>query len=366
MILVVGAGIAGLASALCLSAHDEVLVAERRGETAANAGAGIQLAPNAMKALTAIGAAEAVAEAAHRPEDLTVRSGGRGKALTRLPYGDFPTRYGAPNLTLSRQALHGALLAKVMANSAITVRYDCAVGRLTDGTDGLTCRKAGGPFRLVVAADGVNSAVRGQFVGDGPRDTGYVAWRGEGGGGSGSNATGSTLTMLPGRHIVRYPIGRDHGNVVMVARERARPPDRLTRRDGGHLIDDVVRWTPWPIAVRPRHVFRAGRVAFVGDAAHAMVPFLAQGAAMALEDVAVLGAAVAQHGLTTDALGHYETARRVRTEAMAERSSRQGSIYHLPPGPSHVRDFTMARLGASGILKRVDWIYRWDPPPASA
>ncbi|XWN30879.1 MAG: FAD-dependent monooxygenase [Devosia sp.] len=359
MILVVGAGIAGLASALCLCAYDDVLVAERRGESAANAGAGIQLAPNAMKALAAIGAADAVAQAASQPECLTVRTGGRGKDVTRLPYGDFPTRYGAPNLTLSRQALHGALLAKVMENSAITLRYNCQVGRLTDGADGPTCRRAGGPFGLVVAADGVNSAVRGQFVGDEPRETGYVAWRGEGGG---ADAKGSALTMLPGRHIVRYPIGRDHGNVVMVARERDRPPDRLTPRDGGRLLDDVVRWTPWPIAVRPRHVFRTGRIAFVGDASHAMVPFLAQGAAMALEDVAVLGASIASRGLTTDALADYEATRRQRTEKMAELSARQGSIYHLPPGASHVRDFAMARLGPSGILKRVDWIYRWAPP----
>jgi salicylate hydroxylase len=113
--------------------------------------------------------------------------------------------------------------------------------------------------------------------------------------------------------------------------------------------------------VRPRHVFRAGPVAFTGDAAHAMLPFLAQGGAMAIEDAAVLGAAVARHGPGSQALAAYESARAARVRDVARQAERQGGIYHMAIPFSLARDAAMRHLGPDAVRARVDWIYRWQP-----
>ncbi|MBJ3774494.1 FAD-dependent monooxygenase [Acuticoccus mangrovi] len=355
MILIVGAGIAGLAAALALEGFADVRVVERRRAADANAGAGIQLAPNAVAALRAVGAADRVIAAAAQPDGLVVRSSNRRNPVGRLDYAVVAERYGAPSLTASRAALHGALLEEVEARGTIAVDYDVAATDAFHDGDDYWVQGVEGLPELIIAADGVGSTLRASLVGDAEHDGGWVAWRGRGGAASG-NVT--ELIMSAGHHLVRYGLDAAEDNCVLVARYDRNP----TGLSAG--ADDVTEWTSWPIRTRPEHVYHHGRVAFVGDAAHAMEPFLAQGAAMALEDAATLGAMVRRHGIGEAALAAYAAERVTRTERLARQTRQQGSIYHFPLPLAIARDFAMERLGAEGILSRVDWIYRWTPPQA--
>lgn len=347
MIVVVGAGIGGLAAALAAADHGEVLVLERRDETAANAGAGIQLSPNAVKALRVLGVEAAVLAAAARPEGLVIRAAGRRAPLVRVDYSAFPARYGAPSVTIARGALHAALLATVRARPEITLRFNVPVTR----RDGAGLPEHNLHPRLLVVADGVGSALAGGAA----QDTGAVAWRGRGSG----SGRDTVLTLGSGAHLVRYGIG-DGDNVVFVT-GRTRDPAAFAASPIGPDLADVSGWTPWPIRVRARHVFTRGPVAFLGDAAHAMPPYLAQGGAMALEDAAVLKLALAADGPTEAALARYAALRAPRTRRVAADTARQGVLYHLPPPLSSGRDAVMSRLGPRAVLARVDWLYGWTP-----
>ncbi len=355
MFVVIGAGIAGLAASLALVDFGPVVVLERRAADAANAGAGIQISPNAVKALAALGAAEDVSRVAHAPEALIVRAPGQSAALVRVAYGKaISDRYGAPYYTASRAGLHGALLAAALRRGVV-VRYDRPVQHLSQSAASCIVSGADVEAKLVVAADGVNSRTRQGLLGDAPRATGWIAWRGTG------NTAGQAteLIMGSGHHVVRYALTSTDANCVLIASEKSRGPSGIARTPTGPLVADVAEWTPWPIAVRPRHAFASGRVAFIGDAAHAMLPFLAQGAAMALEDAACLKLAVAEHGPTPEAVAHYAAARRPRTRRIAAMSEQQGQVYHLPFPLDRMRNLAMRRLGPRAVMSRVDPVYSW-------
>lgn len=375
MIVVAGGGIAGLASALALAPLGDILVLERREALASNEGAGIQLAPNAIKALRALGVEARVRAVAHRPGALQVLSGARH--VVRVPYDSaFESRFGAPSLTIARAVLHRALLDAALEHPRVTLVADRAVERARLTQEGWVVPGPGGAaegVRWLVAADGVNSAVRRDILGDAPHDTGWVAWRGRSTGPADAEAGPSagpgpgeeprtnetTLTMAPGCHLVRYPISdaaAASANLVYVERAGGDAP-------GGATGVPVAAqdWVPWPIRTREPHVYRSQSLAFVGDAAHAMRPFLAQGAAMALEDAAVLGLAAARYGTTDDALEAYERARAKRVRRVADLSTRQGQIYHMAAPFSHARDLAMTRLGPRAIGARIAFVYDYTP-----
>lgn len=355
LVVVVGAGIGGLAAALALNGIADVIVLERRGAQAANAGAGIQISPNAFKALRAIGAADRVAATACAPDALVVRSGGR--VVVRVAYRPaMEQRYGAPYLTASRAALHAALGDEAAA-LRIEVRYDVATDEIEFVPGGCHVPGIADRADLVVAADGIASSLRAKIVGDAPRETGWTAWRGNGRVAEGNE---TDLVLGSGHHLVRYPLSDENENCVLVARD-ARGPQIVARTATGAMMADVETWMAWPMRVRLPHVYHRGRVAFVGDGAHAMLPFLAQGGAMALEDAAVLGAMVRAHGLTDAALEAYGNARSSRVARVAAQAARQGSIYHMAAPLSLARDIALRRLGAQGVYKRMDWIYGWHP-----
>jgi salicylate hydroxylase len=358
MIVVVGGGIAGLACALALSDVADVLVVERRAAVAANAGQGIQLSPNAVKALRAVGAEEAVRDVATAPTGLTIRSAGRSAPVVRVAYEDMETRYGAPYLTASRAALHDALRETAETRPSVAIAFDTRARRVSSAGGRVIVEGVDAAAALVVAADGVRSDLRTALVGDTPQGSGWIAWRGRGR----PAGTDTELVMATGHHLVRYALSESEDNCVLIARERGRTPEALARTGSGEHLADVDGWMPWTMRTRPRHVFRAGPVAFAGDAAHAMLPFLAQGGAMALEDAASLRGAVKAHGIGPAALAAYESARRPRTKRVASQADSQGGIYHLPLPLCLARDEVMRRLGPDAVRRRVDWIWRWSPP----
>lgn len=359
MILVVGAGIAGLSCALALAPYGDVVVAERRSAAAANVGAGIQLSPNAVKALAAIGARDAVAARASRPAALEVRAAGRRSPLVRLDYdAGIERRFGAPYLTAARADLYAGLAEACAGHPSITVRHDLPVDAITFTADGFRAENLGEPAAFVVAADGVNSAIREKLFGDVAEETADIAWRGTA---PQDGSPHTELTLASGAHLVRYAMAGGRDNMVLIAGRR-RHPDAFASGPLGPRIAGVSSWTPWPIKVRRRARFHLGGAVLAGDASHAMPPFLAQGGAMAIEDAAVLGAAVATHGPTAAAAAAYAEARRARIRRVAAQTERQGAIYHLAPPLSLARDAVMRRLGPGAILAQVGWIYGFEPP----
>ncbi len=354
--IVVGAGIGGLAAVLCLRrAGYEVSVVEQAARFT-EVGAGIQLAPNATRVLRRLGVLDAVAAQATRPSYVSFRSWADGGEICRFVIGrEAEEEFGAPYLQVHRADLQQALVAAVPAEA---VRLGTAVVAIDQDDDAAYVTTGSGErlgADLVVAADGVRSAVRQWLFGaDEAVYSGTAAYRAllpagevrdlelpEYGGWFG-----------PGRHVVHYWVRRGELlNVVGVFETEAAAQESWTARaEPGEQVRAFAGWDSRVLSLLERagQVFRygiytrapltrwtTGRVALLGDSAHAMVPFMAQGAAQAIMDAAVLGDALsgAKPAEVPDALERYAR-RRISTATSVQAGSAQADRdYHLPDGP---------------------------------
>ncbi len=383
-VVVAGAGIAGLTSALALAARGfEVTVCER-ARVLSEVGAGLQLSPNCGRILSGLGLDAALDAHAVRPEAIDIRSGPSGRRIVALPLGaSAAARHGGPYRVLHRADLQKALLGAVLAQGRVTLALEAAVDAVEEGRDGLGVTVAGEPIEadLVVGADGVRSTVRGAVAGAAmPRPTGRTAWRAT----VPADAAGpllaamrTTLFLGPAAHLVAYPIsGGAAVNLVAVVEDpHAAPgwdePADLAVLDAAFadwaepvraLIDGPL-WRRFTLnAVDPAGRWATARIALLGDAAHAMLPFLAQGAAMAIEDAAVLAAELADAPATpAAALRRYEARRKPRVTKVWQGARTAGRLYHLGRIAALARDAGMAALGGPALLARYDWLYGWTP-----
>ncbi|MEV6926334.1 FAD-dependent monooxygenase [Dactylosporangium sp. NPDC051485] len=340
-VAIVGAGIGGLTAALAIPGRCTVL--ERAPAPAAD-GFGIQLPPNATRALAALGLGPALAAASVRPVARELRRWRDGALIGRIPLGvEVQRRYGAPYLAMRRADLVRVLFDALAPG---TVRFGAhCVAAAPDGTlslaGGATVRAG-----LVVGADGLRSAVRGALAGpgDAARPIGLTAFRAVLP--VADPAPVVTVWLGPGRHVVAYPVPGGL-NVVAVT---AGPLDGAF--DGWHApVRDMVRAAgaaAHEIRVRPAlPAWHRGRLVVLGDAAHPMPPFIAQGAAQAIEDAAALAS-------TLDDLTAFEAARRPRAERIAAASTAGGVEHHLPDGAEQRR--RDQRIAASGLPDQ-DWLY---------
>ena len=191
----------------------------------------------------------------------------------------------------------------------------------------------------------------------------------------------TVLWLARDAHLVHYPIaGGTRLNLVAVVEEA--PEDRgeidwnaagsaavVARAFGGFaeparaLVAAATDWRRWPLyAVDPAGTWARGRVAILGDAAHAMLPFVAQGAAMAIEDAVVLAAALAEAATVEDGLRDYAARRRPRVGRVVAEAARTGRIYHLAGPAAVARDLAMRLAGGDRLIARLDWLYGWTPP----
>jgi salicylate hydroxylase len=330
-IAVVGAGIAGLSVAAFLSRAGFAATVYEQAAELRDSGAGIQLSPNGTRLLDRIGLAAHLSRVAVAPEAVEIRRWRDGATIARTEL----SRYGAPYLTLHRADLYGGLLGA--APGVRTGRRCIAVCEQPDRVELRFADGATESADLVVGADGLHSVVRGAVAADRVRCSGFVAYRGV------LPGAGSTVTIWLGasRHVVAYPMGRGEVNVVCVEPDGFKSTFAGWHPEVRALLANMTPAGRWPLYDRPPLArWRTGRVVVVGDAAHPLLPFGAQGANQAVEDAAALAACLrADRGDVPGALRRYERARLPRLRRVAAMVRDNAVNHHLPDGVrQRVRD----------------------------
>ena len=387
-IVIAGAGIGGLTAALALAAKGFRIVILEKSARLEEAGAGLQLSPNASRILIDLGLRDRLAARATTPDAVTI-FGARGSEVAVLPLDHA----GAPYWVIHRADLQAALLDAVLVHPAIEVKLGCRFDDVAAHARGITVgASAGGTQRqqvtqALIGADGLWSAVRGRlFPAVQPRPAGLTAWRGTIDTDRlplGLAARGVQLYLGANAHLVAYPVagGRQINLVAIVSGNRDRPgwsepgdaADIRQRFAARHwsgpartLVSAVESWRTWALfTLRDGGAWADGNVALLGDAAHAMLPFAAQGAGMAIEDAAILAICLGETGgdvaQIPSALQRYAALRRPRVTRVQRTARLNGRIYHLAGPLALARDLAMRRLGGERLLSRQDWIYDWQP-----
>lgn len=382
-ILIAGGGIGGLALALALAKAGRASTVLEQRDSFGAAGAGIQLGPNGVRVLQRLGLAEALRPAVGVPDALAVHHGGTGHTLAVLPLGRWiAARHGAPYWAVHRGDLHAVLAAAASAEPRITLRTGFALAALTQGGEGVQARSTAGDAltgRALVGADGLWSSVRRaiypentpQFVGaTAARTVIPVAAAGR----LALPAVG--LWLSPGVNVAHYPVrGGSEIAAVVIAAETWQGTDwdveadravLVARLAGFHasLVDPLAMapaWRKWALyRLPPLPAWSAGRIALIGDAAHPMLPHLAQGGVLALEDAIVLADCLAAHpGDEAQAFQAFEGKRRRRAARVQAMSRINGRVYHLRPPLSWARDGVLRLLPGAWLMAGYDWLYGW-------
>lgn len=386
-IVVAGAGVAGLAAAAALGRAGHAVTVLEQAPALRDVGAGLQLSPNAMRAIDWLGAGEAARATGSRAEAVELRLHGSGRPVYRLALGRAAeARWGAPYLHIHRADLLSALEAAARAARA-EIRTGVRVTGLRQSGEAVILDTDAGPVEadLALGADGVRSPLRAALgLGGQPAFAGHVAWRGTVPAERLPSALLSpraTVWMGPRRHLVTYPL-REGRLLNFVAVEESAAwteegwsvpgdPDRLRASFAGwhpevaQLMAAVGTTFRWGLfGHRPLPAWSRGRAALLGDAAHPTLPFLAQGAAMALEDAVVLARALAVHEVPS-ALEAWARARRPRAARLQAAAARNGRRFHVRSAPEQwVKAAALggfARL-APGLAQGLnDWVYAYDP-----
>jgi len=383
-ILIAGGGIGGLAAALAITRAGSRVRLFEQADAWGEIGAGVQLGPNATRLLRDWGLEKPLAEIAAFPRQLTVNRMGDGAPLARLRLGQgMRTRYGAPYYTVHRADLH-ALLLKAVRGCGAELQLGQRIAQISQTSDTVHLQLADGRAAqgsLLVGADGVWSRVREQVLADGVAGpSGHLAYRALVAQTELPAALRSrdvTVWLGAHAHVVAYPVRRGEWlNIVAVV--EGVPPvaqDWDQPGEGADLravlgqvcpgLESLARapqtWRLWPLHARapmsgPGEMAR-GRVALLGDAAHPMLPYLAQGAAMAIEDAAELGSVLAPERSADlpAALQQYAQARWQRCARVQRRARRNGVIFHATGPLRWGRDLSLRLLGER--LLDLPWLY---------
>lgn len=379
-ITVLGAGIAGLAVATALAQRGAKVRVLDQTDAIREVGAGLQISPNGAVVLKALGLGDALAEAAPRARAVVLRDFRRGAQVFRMDLARADRPY---------HLVHRADLIEILRRGAkaagVTVELGRRVVAVTPEVDGVRLSCADGHTEtvpLLIGADGLHSPTRAALNKPvRPFFTGQVAWRCTIPLDAPDTPPEASVHMGPGRHIVTYPLR--HGalmNVVAVEERDGWAAEGWSHRDDpANLRAAFADFAPeirdllyragevylWGLFRHPvAKSWGQGRVALLGDAAHPTLPFLAQGANMALEDAWVLAATLADEEDTDTAFARYEAARRARCARIVEAASKNAENYHLRPGPYRAAAHAALRLGArlapQAVAGRFDWLYGHD------
>lgn len=386
-IVIAGAGLGGLTAALALLRKGfEVTICERT-ETFAPIGAGIQIGPNASRVLLALGLEEALAPVVCEATGKEVRLWNTGDIWPLFDLGaDCRERFGAPYWTVHRGDLHQVLVDAVEVLSPGAIRLCHAANDVSQSSDGAILHTSKGNVKgdVAIAADGVHSSLRDAlFQSPKARFTGLTAWRGL----APMEALPDALRrpvganwVGPGAHVITYPV-RDGTRLNFVGVvENDNWTGESWSESGTHdeCAADFMGWHPhvqqiigeletpfrWALVERePLQTWSQGRVAMLGDACHATLPFLAQGAGMAIEDGWILADCLAEDSLHPEkALRRYASLRQPRTSAVIAGSSANAGRFHNPDlaHAERARAYLQTQWEPDKVRQRYDWLFDYD------
>lgn len=387
-VVVAGAGIGGLCAALALAKQGIQVVICEQAASLGEVGAGLQISPNALKVLRHLGLEAELSQFAFVPQHAAIRDYKTGEYFLKSPLGEqAEARYGAPYWHLHRADLH-QVLAEACANAGVELVLNAAVVGYRENTElKQVCLllEGGREFcaDLLIGADGIRSKVREQMLGqEHPTFMGQVAWRGV--------IPVSDLAVDikpdacvwagPGRHFVSYYLrGGDYVNFVAVE-ERSDWQSESWREEGdvNELKRAFADWHPevseliksasstflWALNGRAElSTWHKGRVVLLGDACHPMLPFMAQGAAMAIEDGYVLAECLSRYVLS-DALLRYEQSRKPRATNIQNMSKANAGLYHMHGGvlgKVKLKALQAAwRFAPNVVQSKLDAVYGYD------
>ncbi|MBB2685759.1 UNVERIFIED_ORG: salicylate hydroxylase [Rhizobium etli] len=368
---IIGAGISGLTAALSLSRRGISSEIFEQADELTEVGAGLQLSPNASRILADLDILDGLSKIWLEPESIRLISGSSLRQLAAVPAGKFARqRWGAPYGVLHRTTLQKALLAAVEANPLCRLH----LGMRMDAGPVPSQR----PADVVIGADGVWSKLRQSIAGSpSPRFSGNIAYRftiAEDEAPGFLDRTSVSAFLGGSAHLVSYPL-KETGSFNMVAitagniasqtwqsepttEQRAQLRSRLAGWNAAivSLLERQRKLTFWPLFETTSGAWQDGRAVLIGDAAHAMMPFAAQGAAMAIEDAYELAAFLSDRPVT-EALAHFERHRAPRIAKLRQRGAFNRFAYHAR-GPIRIgRDLVLGLKPPQSLAADLDWIY---------
>ena len=382
-VLVAGGGIGGLAAALALARQGYPVKVLEQAAHIGEIGAGIQLGPNAFSAFDALGVGERARASAVYTERIVLMDAVDETEVASIPVGEaFRARFGNPYAVSHRADVHGALLEGAQRDGHIELVTSTRVDRVEQDAHGVRAIDDKGRVHegvALIGCDGVKSNVRQQFVGDPVRVTGHVVYRAV------VDASGFPADLKwnapcvwagPNCHLVHYPLrGGEQYNVVVTFHSRKQEEWGVTEGsrdevmsyfDGigarpRQLLELPKSWKRWATADRePIAGWSFGRVTLLGDAAHPMMQYLAQGACMAMEDAVTLGEALRAHPRDlAAAFQRYQRSRVARTARVVLLTREMGRIYHAKGVERLVRNDLWKGRSAQRYYDSLEWLYGW-------
>ncbi|KNY17030.1 salicylate hydroxylase [Shinella sp. SUS2] len=377
---IVGAGIAGLTAALALARKGIAVHVLEQAPALEEVGAGLQLSPNASRILADLGLLDALAARWSEPDHILLSSGHMLAPLASVPAGAAARkRWGAPYGVLHRASLQAVLADAVSREPLCTL----TTGRRIDTAEDAL---AIAPADVVIAADGVWSALRKAVPGALPaRYSGTIAWRflvPYGAAPPFLNPRTVTAFLGPQAHLVAYPLAEAQAFNVVALHAHGQTPAAGWSRTGDaaartRLLDAFSRWHAdirqmlaeargplmWPLFECPDGAWTDGRkLVLIGDAAHAMTPFAAQGAAMAIEDAALLAYRLARTSDMAQALRQFEATRRERVASVRRRGAFNRFAYHARGPIALGRNLVLSLRGPESLAADLDWLYGYRTP----
>jgi len=388
-IVIAGAGIGGLTAALTLQRAGHSIVILDKARTLSEVGAGLQLSPNACAVLNGLGVLEDLEQLGHAPDNLRIWSGKSGRQLGQVRLGGYiRSRHGQPFIVIHRADLQDTLLNKAQQTAGISIRLGTELTEAHSGEPGkVLCtyqtQDEIGTIKAMalIGADGVWSKTRSLIPNHkNPQFSGQVAyrsaipiekapdtWRRDSG-----------LWWHKDSHLVHYPLrGGKELNIVALAKEdwqdetwSAPVSEEIVLRrfkdwptEARNVLSTPDWWLKWALcAVDASGPWTHGNIALLGDAAHAMLPYMAQGAAMAIEDAAMLAKLFpAGTDNIPAALRAYERTRKPRVARIQNTGFRNARTFHMSGLPAAARDMVLRHSKPETLTNRFDFIYAWQP-----
>ncbi|WEK05647.1 MAG: FAD-dependent monooxygenase [Candidatus Devosia phytovorans] len=388
--IIAGAGIAGLTLALALAKFGAHVVILERHAAVSEFGAGLQISPNARKVLNNLGLDDALSELALEPVGVDIYPYRRKRPIATMQMGAaMRERFGAAYAVMHRADLAEALYRATRPFANIDIVFNVKSWDAVSTPDGVTVtiNEANDQSRTVrgrafIGADGVHSQTRARLL-DGPvaKFGGRVAWRALVPFESASDLMDLDRVSIlfgPDYHMVCYPLPhRQQVNLALFAKARLgdieveHRPELPASLQKSSRIEALIKaagdsWTTWPLFTVRTPIWHKGNIGLIGDAAHAMVPFQAQGAAMGIEDAAVLAPLLVSEPSAGAAFARYQQVRQPRVTRVADLSLLNGRIFHMHWPLSIVRNLGVRIQGQRGHMRRLAWLYGYEVTPLAS